>query len=1118
MSEFEKAYKALNEQQRQAVNTIDGPLLVVAGPGTGKTQLLGMRVANIIKQTDTVPANILCLTFTDNAARNMRERLVGIIGQPAYHVAIHTFHSFGGEVINQYGDFFTGRQLLQQIDELGRYELLQSIFEDLPHSNPLSAKVGEDFIFLKDSLELISWLKQNGLTPAELHALLAANHAHMEALSDDITTIFETTPSAGQIKNYQLLLKKIQAQQTGQFYFGFAEYTAQCAKELDAAIAATKPTGKYAPPITAWRNSWCQKNAKGQHVFKDAGQNLRKMQAVAGVYQKLLDKMSARGLYDFDDMIMETVHALEASDELRLNLQERYQYIVVDEFQDTNKAQLRLLVALGNNPVNEGRPNIMAVGDDDQAIYAFQGAEVSNMSAFVKLYSQAKLITLRDNYRSTPDIISASTAVATQITDRLEQIVAGTNKHLQAKATHPNGKVRHSTFASELSQYDWIAEQIKKLVDRGALPEDIGVIAPRHRYLERLVPYLGNRHIPVAYERRENILEAPIIKQLLTMAELVVALADNRQDDIDALLGQVLGYDFWQIDANVLLELSLKSYADHRHWLEVASSQPSKKVRVITAWFIGLAKASQLEPLEYILDELMGNEPGGPDNENDEPLALPIQTMPKFKSPMREFYFNPSRYEQATEHYLTLLGQLSSLRQQLRLWQPTQMLYTKDLVGFAKLHSQAKLKVIDTNPHTVSTNAVQVMTAYKAKGLEFGTVFVINLQDEIWGPTARSRTQRITLPKNLPIAPASDGDNDKLRLLFVALTRAKHTLQLTSYTHNLDGKLSPGLSFIDISNQDSGTVHPIFRPQLIDKPATPAAIEILSTDWAYRFRQIIADKPALLEPILTDYRLSVTHLNNFIDVSSGGPQHFFLHNLLRFPEAPTPSAAYGDVVHKTLQWIFSQLRQNNKLPTRMQVNRYFSDLLSRKHLRHGDYKRLDKRGQQALQLYIAQRGKTFNTSDLVERNFSNEGVIIGNARLSGKIDLLHLDGKGSAEVVDFKTGKPVLSWQGKDDYEKIKLHRYRQQLLFYKLLVEHSASFSGKLSVSSGALEFIEAADDGELVTNLELPFDTNEIEQFTKLISAVWRRIQALDIPDTSDYAPNMQGIKAFEKNLLEN
>src|SRR5487761_1527264 len=160
---YDLMFSRLNKAQKQAVDTIEGPLLVVAGPGTGKTQLLSLRVANIINKTDTAPSNVLCLTFTDNASRNMRERLISIMGQSAYHVAIHTFHSFGSEIINRHPDNFNERQLLQQIDELGRYQLLKDIFENLPHSNPLAVKVGDDYIHLKNSLEAISWLRQNAI-------------------------------------------------------------------------------------------------------------------------------------------------------------------------------------------------------------------------------------------------------------------------------------------------------------------------------------------------------------------------------------------------------------------------------------------------------------------------------------------------------------------------------------------------------------------------------------------------------------------------------------------------------------------------------------------------------------------------------------------------------------------------------------------------------------------------------------------------------------------------------------------------------------------------------------------------------------------------------------------
>lgn len=1107
MGKFKDEYKRLNTAQKQAVDETEGPVLVIAGPGTGKTQLLSMRVANILRKDDVLPGNILCLTFTDNAARNMRDRLIEIIGQPAYHVAIHTFHSFGSDIINQYPDYFTDRQMIQQIDELGRYELLRGIFEQLPHGNPLSAKVGDDYIFLYDTLRTISYLKQNAMTPGELHKLLTANQKFIESTNDELAECFTATPSPKSLPDYNQLLKTIQGHASGKRYFGFPEYAADAAAELEQAIAETPADGRYAKPITAWRNNWCKKNADGKHTWKDGGQNYRRMQSVANVYQELLDVTAAQGLFDFDDMVIEAVHAMEHNDELRFNLQERYQYILVDEFQDTNKAQLRILTALGDNPVHENRPNIMAVGDDDQAIYAFQGAEVSNMAAFSRMYDKPARITLDENFRSNANILQLSEAVAGQIGDRLEAVIESTHKQLAARKTYDTKVLERLSFPSELAQYDWVAEQIADLIEKGRKPEDIAVIAPRHRYLERLMPYLRDKRVPVAYERRDNILDAPIIVELLTMAELVVALAANRQNDADALFGEVLGYDFWGLPTEMLLRVSLDSYDQHKHWLDTLARHKDKQLRDITAWFVRLGKRSTLEPMEYIIDELVGAGDDGVDSEYDD-LLLPEAKTDKFISPLRQYYFNPARYEKATDTYLTLLGQLSTLRHRLRQWQPHRTLYVKDLVAFADLHRSANLKITDTNPHTQTTNAVQVMTAYKAKGLEFGTVFVINAQDEVWGPTARGGSSRITLPRNLPIAPVGDSDNDRLRLLFVALTRAKHSLYITGYTHNLDNKLSPGLSFLTGASE--------LPPQAIDKPATEKASEILSKDWAYRFRQIIADKPSLFEPILADYKLSVTHLNNFIDVTNAGPRYFLTHNLLRFPEALSPSAAYGDAIHKTLQWTYAELRNNNALPTLSKIQSYFADILARAHLQSNDHHRLDQRGREALERYMKDRGAGFSAQDMVERGFNNEGVIINGAHLSGKIDLLHFTEVGQVEVRDFKTGKPAASWQGKDEFEKVKLHKYRQQLLFYKLLVEQSASFQKRLNVSGGALEFIEPDETGALVDNLSLGFDPAELERFTKLIGAVWAHIKQLDFPDTSNYPKNLKGIQQFEDDLM--
>ena len=149
---FDARYRQLNAAQRQAVDAIDGPLLVVAGPGTGKTELLGMRAANILRSTDTLPENILCLTFTDSGAAAMRERLAGIIGPDAYRVAIHTFHSFGTEVINQNNQYFYHGAAFRPADEVTMHQVLSEIFDELDYTNPLASKNNGEHTHLKDTM------------------------------------------------------------------------------------------------------------------------------------------------------------------------------------------------------------------------------------------------------------------------------------------------------------------------------------------------------------------------------------------------------------------------------------------------------------------------------------------------------------------------------------------------------------------------------------------------------------------------------------------------------------------------------------------------------------------------------------------------------------------------------------------------------------------------------------------------------------------------------------------------------------------------------------------------------------------------------------------------------
>ncbi|MBU2524670.1 UvrD-helicase domain-containing protein, partial [Patescibacteria group bacterium] len=201
----------LNPAQRRAVDTIEGPVLVIAGPGSGKTELLSLRVANILKNTDTLASSILCLTFTDSAAVNMRKRLAGLIGPDAYKVAIHTFHSFGAEIINQNPEFFYEGALYNPADQLTQYEILGDIFENLDHTCQLNSYHPEQgYTYIKDTLNRIGELKKSGLSPEEFLSIIKENVSFLTRANKNISDFFSDRISKKAIDTIQTLISDLQ--------------------------------------------------------------------------------------------------------------------------------------------------------------------------------------------------------------------------------------------------------------------------------------------------------------------------------------------------------------------------------------------------------------------------------------------------------------------------------------------------------------------------------------------------------------------------------------------------------------------------------------------------------------------------------------------------------------------------------------------------------------------------------------------------------------------------------------------------------------------------------------------------------------------------------------------
>lgn len=1083
--EYERRYKALNVAQKQAVDAIDGPVMVIAGPGTGKTELLSVRTANILSKTDTLPENILCLTFTESGAAAMRERLVGIIGKDAYKVAIHTFHGFGTEIINQNREYFYRGALFEPADDLNRYEILRAVFDGLDYKNPLASTMNGEYTHQPDAARVISELKRSGLTSDELLTILDANQQAIDEAEKILVPILAGTVSAKTRDQLGAALPKLQTLAAeAEVHFEVAPLIQVIADGLAYALILSEnehPT----KPITAWKKKWFEKNQTGDQVLKSRKRQ-EKLRALAFVYYDYLNQMEQASLYDYDDMILQVVHAMEVNDDLRFNLQEKYLYVMVDEFQDTNLAQMRILHNLTDNPANEGRPNIMVVGDDDQAIYSFQGADISNILRFEELFSGATRIVLTSNYRSKTEIITAAREVIIQGAGRLETLSDNLSKELSAESGGAGKAMVHHAPTID-SERQWLASQVAEDIKQGTPPSQIAVLTRKHQEIQSLIPYFTRQNIAVNYERQENVLDQPPIMALELLARTVVALSMGEHDAANALMPELLAHPAWNIPAAELWQLSCNAYENRQRWMDIMATTP--RFLEIHSWLIELSALAPHTALEPMLDRMMGRGDTS-------------------TSPFFEYYFAAEELESHPSTYLDCLAALRTIRGQLREYHAKQGMTLNSFVDFVALHRRlgTNLRVARDTLET-DQSAITIMTTHKSKGLEFESVYIFNAVDSVWGEKARSASRTISYPENLPLAPPGESADERLRLFYVAMTRAKSKLVI---------------SYSDRDDRDKATLiasflaeHTLPEEQI---PATHIDIRLETAElaWYEPLAEPSTELSTILAPTMKKYKLSATHLNAFLDVTRGGPRAFLLDNLLHFPSAKSPSAAYGSAIHRTLQQAHVHLSAAKERKPIEDILHDFELNLQRERLSPLDYTTYLQKGSEQLQAYLEARYDSMTPSQKAELNFAGQEVMLGDAHLTGMIDVADIDPKTKAIIVtDYKTGKPAMSWKASDEYEKIKLHRYRQQLLFYKLLVEHSRDY-GHYSVEKGCLSFVEPTKSGE-ISHLEFGFDTEDLERSRLLIAAVWKHITSFDLPDTSEYEASYKGLLAFEQDLID-
>lgn len=1108
---FEERYKNLNKEQKRAVDTTDGPVMVIAGPGSGKTELLSLRVGNILKQGTAKASSILLLTFTETAAQNMRDRLEALIGPDAYRVAIYTFHGFCTDIIGRYPEYFFEASHFRPASDLLQSEILEKIFERLPHKHVIGGFHPDlGYSYLKEAQVRIKDIKKGGLTPTRFREILKENEKSFAELNIILEKYLPDRIGKDSPAIFEQMKSAFEKTRSGMGHM----YANSISLALEAVDATEKTT-----PLSTWKTSYTGKTEDGKRVLKDF-LSLSKLLALADVYEMYQESLHKEGYFDYEDMILQVVEVLSKNITLRTELEEMYQYIMVDEFQDTNNAQLSLVKALSSNPVHEGNPNVCVVGDDDQAIYKFQGAEISNIHTFKELYKDVVTIVLTENYRSTQKVLDFARAIVVQGVNRLENRYEEIRKDLVAKNLKlEKGEIHTHAFPTAEEEYAYIAEEVSKLLDKKVPAKEISLIAREHKQLILLLPYLDALNIPYTYTRKENVFDEKHVKELIILCRFLSTVGDNTNER-DDLLPEILAFPFWGLDRIAIWQIAENAKHENISWLSSMQASGNEYIKSIATFLIELGVASQTTPLEIILDTLIGSKDiplvtDSPDDDTNEysefgRLKLKID----FTSPYKEYYFGKNALKENASTYINFLSSLRVFMHALRDYKEGEALRTHDVGGFVDIHTDYKIPLINETPFAHNENSVSLLTSHGAKGLEFAYVFVVSVNDAIWAGSKKGN--KLSFPINLPLANAGDDEDDFIRLFYVALTRARHTLYITHHK-------SP-LRFLTISD----------LPETNNSTQSVDAPDLLAHGLAvYHAPPFARDEKALLQKVVEGYMLSPTHLNNFLDLTKGGPMMFLEQNLLRFPQAKIASGVYGTAIHKSLEDAHIMARKDGKVPPLDTIIKSFITELKRGRLQDYEENKLKERGEKVLAKYYELKKDEIKSGCQVEINFSKQSVMLDGALLTGKIDKVISEDKNWI-VVDLKTGKGFNSWDNEKlvAHDELKLHHYRHQLMMYKILVENSRDYNVN-KVVEGVLEFVEEtilntksqttqnkANHADQIQELKLSLidkdADNELHKFKKLILAVYNKITSLDFPDTSKYEQTLEGIKEFEEDLI--
>ncbi|MGZ8437205.1 MAG: ATP-dependent helicase [Candidatus Limnocylindrales bacterium] len=992
----------LNPDQLRAVTHGDGPLLVVAGAGTGKTQVITRRIAWLIATRRAKPSEILALTFTDKAAEEMAVRVDQLVPYGYTDAAISTFHAFGDSLIREYA---LELGLPTDVRVLSRPEVViflrEHLFEfELDAYRPL----GDPTRFLAALATLFSRCKDEDISPADFLA-------HADRM----------TAEAGRV-----------AIETG---------------GVDDADAPDRAEA--------------------------AAEHARRQAELARAFETYQALMAANGCIDFGDQVSVALRLVRTSAAARAAIAGRFRYILVDEFQDTNRAQAELVALLA-----EPHRNVTVVGDDDQAIYAFRGAAIDNILAFQDRYLGARAVVLRRNYRSLAPVLDAAyRLIRFNDPDRLE-VRTGVVKQLRPERASPApAPVRLEVFASGSEEADWIAAEIARRVGEGAAPRDHAVLVRANGHADPILRALNMAGIPWRFSGTSGLYARPEVRMLLAFLRVVADL-DSSVDLYGLASSEV--YAMGGEDLTAIVNMARRRNRSVWAVLDELERQPG---------ILRLAPETRATARQLVTDLR-----GYADMAHERPAGELLYRFLRGSGVLARLVAadTPSAEEA-----------LQNIARFFEIVRAQSALLADDRAVFVAPHLATLIEAGD-DPATAEldpdADAVAVLTVHKAKGLEFPVVFLPGMVAGRFPLNGRGET--LPLPAGLgrgePPTPGSTLAEER-RLCYVAMTRARDELILC-HAADYGGARARRVSPFVLEALDLPTTAGV--PGAGARPTSPA--ERLAGFDAVAAPAMAADGP-ISEPL----SLSFYQIDDYLTC----PLKYKYAHVLRVPLAPHHAIIYGAALHKAVQ-MFHVRHAKGYVMSEAELDEVFESAWSNEGFVSRDHEEARlAAGRAALRRFrAAQLAPDAVIPTYVEREFS---FSLGGDRVRGRWDRVDIEPAGergedaagqapeaaaSADVVSPTLGMlgpervTITDYKSSDVRDPAKARQRARDSLQLQIYAMGYEAMTGRLP-DAVALHFLESGLIGRV------PVDPGRLAKARQKIIGAAAGMRARDYTPRPDY-----------------